>query len=60
MWFYLVPLDLHTDFLGGREKVGWYSHLFKNFTQFIAIHTVKGFGLVNQAEVDVTESDMTK
>ena len=31
----------------------WYSHLFKNFPQFIVIHTVKGFGLVNKAEVDV-------
>ena len=31
----------------------WYSHLFKNFPQFIVIHTVKGFGTVNKAEVDV-------
>ena len=31
----------------------WFSHLFKNFTQFIVIHTVKGFGVVNKAEVDV-------
>ena len=31
----------------------WYSHLFKNFPQFIVIHTVKGFGLFNKAEVDV-------
>ena len=30
-----------------------YSHLFKNFPQFIMIHTVKGFGVVNKAEVDV-------
>ena len=30
-----------------------YSHLFKNFLQFIVIHTVKGFGIVNKAEVDV-------
>ena len=30
----------------------WYSHLFKNFTQFVVIHTVKGFGIVNK-EVDV-------
>ena len=30
-----------------------YSHLFKNFPQFIVIHTVKGFGIVNKAEVDV-------
>ena len=31
----------------------WYSHLFKNFSQFIVIHIVKGFGIVNKAEVDV-------
>ena len=31
----------------------WYSHLFKNFPQFIVIHTVKGFGTVIKAEVDV-------
>ena len=34
-------------------KVVWYSHLFKNFPQFILIHIVKGFGIVNKAEVDV-------
>ena len=31
----------------------WYSHLFKNFPQFLVIHTVKGFGVVNKAKVDV-------
>ena len=31
----------------------WYSNLFKNFPQFVAIHTVKGFGIVNKAEIDV-------
>ena len=31
----------------------WYSHLFQNFPQFIVIDTVKGFGIVNQAEIDV-------
>ena len=30
-----------------------YSHLFQNFPQFIVIHTVKGFGIVNKAEIDV-------
>ena len=34
-------------------KVVWYSHLFKNFPQFVVIHTVKGFSIVNEAEVDV-------
>ena len=32
-------------------KVVWYSHLLKNFPQFVVIHTVKGFGIVNEAEV---------
>ena len=31
----------------------WYSHLLKSFPQFIVIHTVKGFGTVNKAEIDV-------
>ena len=31
----------------------WYSHLFKNFPQCVVIHTVKGFGIVNKAEIDV-------
>ena len=31
----------------------WYSHLLKNFPQFIVVHTVKGFGIVHKAEVDV-------
>ena len=31
----------------------WYSHLFQNFPQSIVIHTVKGFGIVNEAEIDV-------
>ena len=31
----------------------WYSHLLKNFPQFVVIHTVKGFDVVNKAEVDV-------
>ena len=33
-------------------QVVWYSHLLKNFSQFVVIHTVKGFGVVNKAEVD--------
>ena len=35
-----------------EDQVVWYSHLFKNFPQFVVIHTVKGFGIVNKAEVD--------
>ena len=34
-------------------KVVWYSHLLKNFTQFVMIHIVKGFSIINEAEVDV-------
>jgi len=35
------------------DQVVWYSHRFQNFPQFIGIHTVKGFGIVNKAEIDV-------
>ena len=35
------------------NKVVWYSHLFNNFPQFVVIHIVKGFGIVNKAEVGV-------
>ena len=35
------------------SQVVWYSHLFQNFPQFIVIHTVKGFDIVNKAEIDV-------
>ena len=34
-------------------QVVWYSHLLKNFPQFVVIHTVKGFGIANKAEIDV-------
>ena len=50
--FYLLLLDLHTDFSGGSSG-GLYSHLLKNFPQFVVIHIVKSFGIVNKAEVDV-------
>ena len=33
--------------------MAWFSHLFQNFPQFILIHAVRGFGMVNKAEVDV-------
>ena len=35
------------------DQVVWYSHLFQNFPQFIVIHRVKGFGIINKAEIDV-------
>ena len=40
----------------GSQEAGqmvWYFHLFQNFPQFIVIHTVKGYGIVNKAEIDV-------
>ena len=37
----------------------WYSYLFKNFPQFVVIHTVKGFGVVDKAEVDVFFSELS-
>ena len=49
--FYLLLLDLYIDFSRGRSGV-WHSHLLKNFSQFVVIHTDKGFGIVNKVEVD--------
>ena len=40
-------------------QVVWYSHLFQNFPQFIVIHTVKGFSIVNKAEIDVFWTSLT-
>ena len=45
-------LYLHTDSSEAGEVV-WYSSLFQNFPQFVVVHTVKVFGIVNKAEVDV-------
>ena len=50
--FLLLLPDLHTDFSRGRSG-GLDFHLFQNCPQFIVIHTVKGFGIVNKAEIDV-------
>ena len=46
--FYLLLPVLHTDFSGGRS-----GGLFKSFPEFVVVHTVKGFGVVNKEEVDV-------
>ena len=46
----MLRLDLHTQEAG---QVLWYSHLLKNFPQFVVIHRAKGFGIVNKAEIDV-------
>ena len=48
----LLLLDLHTDSQEAGQVV-WCSHPLKNFLQFVVIHTVKGLGVVNKAEVDV-------
>ena len=47
--FELLLPDMHIGFY----QVVWYSHLFQNFPQFIVIHTVKGFGIVDKAEINV-------
>ena len=48
----LSLFDLYTCFSGGKQ-FGWYSHLYRNFSQIVEIRTVKGFSVVNKAEVDV-------
>ena len=50
--FQLLLLDLHTDVSGGRSG-GLVFPTLSEFSQFIVIHTVKGFGIVNKAEIDV-------
>ena len=49
----IVPCSILTVASQEAGKIVWYSHLFKNFPQFVVIHTVKGFGIVNKAEIDV-------
>ena len=48
-WCFLTCIQISQE----ADQVIWYSHLLKNFPQFIVIHTVKGFGIVNKAELDV-------
>ena len=47
--YFLICIQISLE----ASEVVWYSHLFQNFPQFIMIHTVKGFGIVNKAEIDV-------
>ena len=47
--FFLTYIQVSQE----ASKIVWYSHLFKNFPQFLVIHPVKSFGVVNKAEVDV-------
>ena len=46
---FLTSIQISQD----TGQMVWYSHLFQNFPQFIVIHIVKGFGIVNKAELDV-------
>ena len=48
----MLLLDLHTEF-SGDKLAGLVFHLFENFLQFAVIHTVKGFGVVSKAELDI-------
>ena len=48
-WYFLTCILISQE----AGKVIWYSHLLKNFPQFVMIHTIKGFGIANKAEVDV-------
>ena len=51
--FHVQFLDMHTDFSGGRSGGLVFPSLGESSTVFFVIHTVKGFGIVNKAEVDV-------
>ena len=46
---FLIYIQVSQD----AGQMVWYSHVFQNFPQFIVIHTVKGFGIVNKAEIDI-------
>ena len=48
-WCFLIYIQVAQE----TGKVVWYSHLFKNFPQFVVIYTVKDFGVVDKAEIDV-------
>ena len=44
-----VPIQISQE----AGQVVWYFHLFKNFPEFVVVHTIRGFGIVNKAEVDI-------
>ena len=48
-WYFLTCIQISQE----ADQVVWYSHLFKNVPQSVVIHTVRGFGVVIKAEVDV-------
>ena len=47
--YFLIHIQISQE----AGQVVWYSHLFKNFPQFVVICTVKGFGIINKAEIDI-------
>ena len=47
--FFLICIQISQE----AGQMVWYSHLFQNFPQFVVIHKVKGFGILNKAEIDV-------
>ena len=55
----VVPYRVLTCFLTcikvsqETDKIVWYSHFFKSFPQFIMIHTIKGFGVIDETEIDI-------
>ena len=51
VWFYCFLIFI--QIFQKADKVVWHSHLFKNFPQFVVINTVKGFGIINKAGIDV-------
>ena len=51
IFFFLFGTSLLVSQEAGQ--VVWYAHLFRNFPQFVVIHIVKGFGIVNKAEIDI-------
>ena len=48
-YYFLTCIQISQE----ADQVVWYAHLFQNFPHFVVIHTVKGFGIVNKAEVDI-------
>ena len=50
-WCFLTCIQISQE----AGQVVWYFHLLKNFPQFVVIHTIKGFGIVNKAEVVILE-----
>ena len=48
-YYFLICIQVYQE----ASQLVWYSHIFQNFPQYIVIHTVKGFDIVNKPEIDV-------